>query len=46
MAGRVGRKKEDPYGEVVVFSQVITQAMETSQKRIHFANQHVSTMLS
>ena len=46
MAGRVGRKKEDPYGEVVVFSQILTKAMDASQKRLQFANQHVSTMFS
>lgn len=45
MAGRVGRKREDPYGEVVVYSQVITEAMAASQKRIQFANQHVPSLL-
>jgi len=44
MAGRVGRKKEDPYGEVILYAQVVTPAMVASYQRIEHANRALSTL--
>ena len=44
MAGRVGRKKEVPYGDVIIYCQTITTAIQSSQQRIQFANGHVLGM--
>jgi competence protein ComFA len=44
MAGRVGRKKEVPYGDVILYCQTYTNAIQSSQTRIRFANGHVLGM--
>lgn len=41
MAGRVGRKRDSPGGNVYVFCQTLTGAIQASQRRIRTANEHV-----
>lgn len=41
MAGRVGRKKEDPEGDVIALVDQITPDLQAANAKIHFANQHL-----
>ncbi len=41
MAGRVGRKKIDPGGQVILFANKITAFMKAAQEKITIANAHM-----
>ncbi len=41
MAGRVGRKKLDPHGKVILFANKITAVMKAAQEKITIANAHL-----
>jgi competence protein ComFA len=41
MAGRVGRKKIDPSGIVMLLANKMTEAMKTAKEKISFANAHL-----
>ena len=45
IAGRVGRKKDSPYGEVIYIARRTTKAMEESIRGIKSSNKNLSHML-